>query len=95
MKDEIPPEDVERMLYEEARRVVDRNMNEYGPPDESFLITAKLWSSLLGINVQASQVPLMMILLKVARESFKHKDDNIVDIAGYADCIRRINGNNA
>lgn len=33
----------------------------------------------------------MMMLLKIARETEKHKDDNFLDIAGYAACAACLN----
>jgi hypothetical protein len=38
---------------------------------------------------------MMMILLKVAREKYQHKHDNLVDIAGYAECVARLHEKSA
>jgi len=32
----------------------------------------------------------MMTAVKISRESFKHKRDNLTDLAGYAECAHRI-----
>lgn len=61
----------------------DRN-NSYGSYERESERIAKGWSLILGIEVKPEQVPLMMIWLKVSREAFRHKQDNLVDIAGYA-----------
>lgn len=46
---------------------------------------ANIWNSLLkGGPVLARHVPLMMICLKVLRESNQHKPDNMIDVCGYA-----------
>jgi hypothetical protein len=76
----------------EAHKLVvsDRNA-DYGPPREDFEATAKIWSGLLSrklkTDITYSDVALMMVALKLRRETFKHKPDNIVDAHGYLDCL--------
>lgn len=80
-------------LLETAKQTVchDRN-DQYGEPEDSFDMIAKLWSAYLCGRVVAcgqitsGDVANMMILLKVARQAATPKDDNYVDIAGYAAC---------
>lgn len=61
---------------------------DYGDANENFSRIAALWSSIgiqrNGEQIAGSDVALMMILLKVARHAGNPKDDNWVDIAGYA-----------
>lgn len=59
---------------------------KYGDPEDCFNTIARLWSVYKEDNYTAKDVAIMMILLKIARESNDHKDDNCVDIAGYAAC---------
>ncbi len=56
---------------------------EYGPPAESFDRIASLWSAYLGQSISPRDVAICMALLKLGRESFKHKEDNLLDAAGY------------
>lgn len=65
----------------------DRDM-QYGKPEESFEAIADFWNAYLKdkIGVTARDVAMMMVLFKVARETYKPKLDNLVDIAGYAAC---------
>jgi len=35
-------------------------------------------------QVTATDIPLCMIAIKLARQSHRHKRDNLIDIAGYA-----------
>lgn len=81
--DKTEPEDV----LEEALRVTkgDRQA-DYGPPDQDFQRTAKIWSALKGVHFEAREVALFMIALKLSRETHQRKRDNWVDIAGYARC---------
>lgn len=59
----------------------------YGSPLENFDRTALLWSAHLGQAITASDVAIMMVLLKVARlRATPGHVDSWVDIAGYAAC---------
>lgn len=62
----------------------------YGSPKDSFKMIAELWSAYLQKTVDRFDVANMMILLKIARAENKYKDDNYIDIAGYAACAAEI-----
>lgn len=75
-------------LLDEAKAIVcgDRDQ-QYGKPEDSFCVIAKLWSDYIMRYLDERDVAMMMILLKVARDvSGESKRDNLVDIAGYAAC---------
>lgn len=58
---------------------------DYGEPQQSFKKIAMLWSTYLHQEITVTDVGMMMILLKVARNGRgKDKDDNFIDICGYA-----------
>ena len=79
---------------EQAKQIIYGARNEdYGPMKDSFDRTAKIWSAILNIEVTPHQVCLCMMGLKLSRESFKQKDDNIVDIIGYAEISGIIKNN--
>ena len=60
----------------------------YGEPQQSFERIASLWSTYLHLPITVTDVGMMMILLKVARNGRgKDKDDNFVDICGYASLV--------
>ena len=56
---------------------------QYGPPAGSLKRIATLWTAYLGHDVTAKDVALLMALLKIAREAYHHKEDNLTDAAGY------------
>lgn len=62
----------------------------YGHPCEDFGRTAQMWTAILGLPVTSEQVGLCLIAVKISRECNAHKTDNLVDMAGYADCIQQI-----
>lgn len=62
--------------------------NDYGTPERNFETIADLWNAYIGEErFSPKDVAAMLILLKIARiASGKKKDDNWIDIAGYAAC---------
>lgn len=66
----------------------------YGPPHEDFGRTAVMVSALLERKLKepldARDVALFMICIKLSRESYYPKRDNRVDIAGYAETLNMV-----
>ena len=44
---------------------------------------ARAWAVIMGAPVNANQALLCMAALKLVRECYSHKRDNLVDAAGY------------
>lgn len=66
---------------------VDRQ-NQYGHPSDNFSDISVGWNVIAETqNITAEKVGLMFIWAKICREKFKHKRDNLVDIAGFAKTI--------
>lgn len=60
---------------------------DYGSPENNFNRISRFWSAYLGVTVGAKDVAAMLALLKIARIASGHaKEDNWVDLAGYAAC---------
>lgn len=62
---------------------------QYGAPEDSFAAIADLWNAyiLRKTKLNPKDVANMLILMKVARNLCgREKDDNWIDIAGYAAC---------
>ena len=73
--------------------VIDRRRQVYGDPGETFPRVAQIWSGLLGTEVQAWQVPLLMAAYKMLRTSVMPEySDNSDDIDGYMDIFRELMG---
>lgn len=69
---------------------------DYGSPSENMQYTADIWNTILKArgrlksSITAEEVGLCMIGVKLARQSFKPKDDNLIDVAGYVDVTDRV-----
>lgn len=82
-------------ILEAAKKCVcgDREQ-DYGSPENNFNTIASLWntyiiasSDIQAIELGAKDVAAMLALLKIARiASGNAKEDNWVDLAGYAAC---------
>lgn len=64
---------------------------DYGSPENNFKTIAGMWNAYLHAvkkqDLDAHDVAAMMAMLKIARiASGNAKDDNWVDLAGYAAC---------
>lgn len=86
-------------ILAEAVRITDGSrQGDYGHPQDDFARTAKMWSGILkhklrdGTEIEAGDIPLCMIAVKLARQAHRHKRDNLVDIAGYARTAAMIAG---
>ncbi len=79
------------MLLQHAAGVIEHRERVYGAPAESFAAIAERWSLVLGITVAPVQVALCLIDLKLARLTRDPSHlDRIVDVAGYAACLREV-----
>lgn len=58
---------------------------DYGSAYENHERIARIWSALIGVEVSASQVAIMMIALKLSRlANSEDHEDSWVDVCGYA-----------
>lgn len=86
-------------ILEQAIKAVctDRD-GQYGSPENNFKVIAEFWTDYLRNSrtlkcgsISAKDVAVMMTLFKIARiTTGKHKDDNFVDLAGYAACAAEL-----
>jgi len=58
--------------------------DHYGHQLDDFTRSAQMISGLLGHPVKPSDIPLIMICIKLSRQKNQYKADNLVDIAGCA-----------
>ncbi len=86
------PEGVQPTILDKARQLVyHERQDEYGHPAESLGTIGEIWSALLGIDIDAETVALMMAGLKLARLSHhREHEDSQVDLCGYVAALERI-----
>ncbi len=79
------------MLLQHAAGVIEKRERTYGSPAKLFAQVAARWSLVLGHEVSPAQVALCLIDLKLARLTHDPEHlDSIVDLAGYAACLREV-----
>lgn len=73
-------------ILSKAKSIINgERQGTYGDAEDSFQMIANMWSAYLNTEILSEDVANMMILMKVARNSSGvYKDDNWIDICGYA-----------
>lgn len=88
----------EEILHEAWNCVCGEREQDYGSPEDNFRIIANLWIDYLSgkndpLDIETHDVAAMMALLKIARIASGHaKQDNWIDLAGYAACGGELEG---
>jgi hypothetical protein len=78
-------------ILSEAERIVNGDRQaDYSDPVANFKHIASIASAIMGKSVTAEECCIVMIAVKLARENYKHKRDNLVDLAGYVEILNRI-----
>lgn len=85
-------------ILQEAQRLVHGNRGaDYGHPIVDYKATGRMWGAILerwlGVEIPDIDPRIccaMMVAVKLSREAGKHKRDNLVDAAGYAECAKMI-----
>ena len=73
--------------------VIDERKKVYGEPTVTFPQIAEVWSGILGHHVNATDVPLMLIGMKLVRTAqAPDYSDNSDDVEGYLDIFRQLVG---
>ena len=71
------------ILHTAEKCVCGQREQDYGSPENNFQTIADFWSVYKGVKFSASDVAMMMALLKVARiKSGGGTEDSFVDLAG-------------
>lgn len=74
-------------ILEKANEIInlrsEEKQRQYGPMSYTNEKAAQIASLLSGKNVTCSDIYLFQISLKLARESWSHKEDNLLDLVAY------------
>lgn len=77
----------EQILNNAIKQVTGKRTTDYGKPENNFSVIAGLWSTYLGVDISATDVAMLMSLMKIGRiKSGTATEDSFVDLAGYAAC---------
>lgn len=99
-REHMEPTTRESILETAKRCVCGDREQDYGRPESNFRTIASLWIDYLSakddaLDIRPHDVAAMLALLKIARIATGHaKEDNWVDLAGYAACGGEIEGGN-
>lgn len=74
-------------ILEKANEIVNIRSQEkerqYGPFSQGMERAALIASGSTGKNFTAEDIYMVMIALKLSRQSYNHKEDNLLDAAAY------------
>jgi hypothetical protein len=74
-------------ILEKANEIVNLRSEEkermYGPFEEGMERAALILSGMLGYEVSGDVMYKAMIALKLSRQSYNHKEDNLLDAVAY------------
>jgi len=76
----------DKNILEQASEIVDGGDREksYGTPYSNMKHIADIFNSITGHNLSASDVAILNLAQKLSREQYTHKEDNLIDLAGYS-----------
>lgn len=78
-------------VTQEAHRLINgQKRAAYGPVYTSFSNIAKVASIAIRKDLTPKDIALIMVSMKLCRESNAHNRDNLVDICGYADLAMQL-----
>ena len=86
------------VLEEAALLTEGVRQRDYDHPGPNHWRISRLWNAYLSIRknptdgISPLDVAWMMVLLKIARDVYTPKRDNLVDACGYVRCIERMMG---
>jgi len=74
-------------ILEKADEIINKRSEEkerqYGPFEEGMERAAMIASGATGKNITAKDMYMCMVALKLSRESYSHKEDNLLDAVAY------------
>ncbi len=74
-------------IFEEANNIVNIRSEEkerqYGPFEEGMKRAAQIASGCTGLKITDKHMYLILVALKLSREGYNHKRDNLLDSVAY------------
>jgi len=70
-----------------AELVTHHRNDEYDDPERNFAYTSDIFFGMSGIRLSPVNIAKLQVAVKLSRNRYKHKDDNITDAVGYLDIV--------
>ena len=74
-------------ILDKANKIVNNRSEEkerqYGPFSEGMDRAAQIFNGMTGLNITGREMFKAMVALKLSRESYNHKEDNLLDAVAY------------
>ena len=81
-------------ILEEANDIINKRSEEkernYGPFSEGMRRAALIASGATGKDITAEDMYMCMVALKLSRESYNHKKDNLLDAVAYLGALNNL-----
>lgn len=85
-------------ILKEADDIINNRSEEkermYGPFSEGMKRAAMIASGCTGKDITAEDMYMCMVALKLSRESYNHKTDNLLDAAAYLGALQNFHNEN-
>jgi len=72
-----------KILYDRS----EEKERQYGPMQDGIKRASMIASGALGRDVTPKEIYIMLIALKLSRESYNHKEDNLLDLVAYVSSL--------
>ena len=81
-------------ILEKANNIINKRSEEkernYGPFSEGMRRAALIASGATGKTITAEDMYMCMVALKLSRESYNHKEDNLLDAVVYLGALNNL-----
>tara|TARA_B100001175_G_C19503026_1_gene639260 strand:+ start:1619 stop:1885 length:267 start_codon:yes stop_codon:yes gene_type:complete len=81
-------------ILHEANEIINNRSEEksrtYGPFSEGMRRAAKIASGATGKEITTEDMYMCMVALKLSRESYNHKEDNLLDAVAYLGALNNL-----
>jgi len=82
-------------ILEEANNIINLRSEEkermYGPFEEGMERAAMIASGCTGKQLTAQDIYMCLVALKLSRQSYNHKEDNLLDAVAYLGSLNNYN----
>ena len=82
-------------ILKKANEIINKRSEEkermYGPFEEGMERAAMIASGCTGKTITAQDMYICMVALKLSRQSYNHKEDNLLDAVAYLGSLNNYN----